>query len=135
MRRPNWRPREKWFVQEFSAWCSRFGCYLVDIPDAIVSRGQVVIREKQRPADSVLITPTALCLIEFKVGGVTQSDHQRLREKIYNNINPNAYYVIRKWQQKRNGRLNDCYDIKQNGELVARLASIQEVVNYFKELL
>jgi hypothetical protein len=66
---------------------------------------------------------------------VTQSDHQRLREKIYNNINPNAYYVIRKWQQKRNGRLNDCYDIKQNGELVARLASIQEVVNYFKELL
>ncbi len=122
------------FVKDFSTVCSYSRMLLVDIPDAIIFRGQKTITEKQRPADAVLITPNALFLIEFKANRGQQSYHQKLKEKHYTSINRSSYYVVRRNNKidRKTGKTCYVYTVEQDNQKLFQSTDIVELVNYFK---
>jgi hypothetical protein len=125
---------EAMFVKDFAVACRYNGALLVDIPDAIIFRGQKTITEKRRPADSVLITPNGLFLIEFKANRTQQSQHQKQSEKLFNRVNNKAYYVVRRSLRKnRNtGAVSYVYTVEQNLQKIYQTSCIIDLVNYFK---
>jgi len=94
-----------------------------------------IIRESQKkaPYDCVLTTPTRMYALELKAGTGRQKDHQKQRERLINSVNPNAYFVIRKWESKKRGTplYTNIYDIMQDQKVIKRCYQPDQVIKYF----
>ena len=128
---------EKRFQKDLATTAAVMNCLIIDIPDMIVPKGWVKQRdfkEARRPFDCILVTGTKMFGIELKYAGGTQSVHQKQKERLYNSVNPKAYYVVRKWQsKKRNTPMTTTYyDIKQDGKVIFRTEYMPDIIDWFK---
>ncbi len=131
--------REAIFERILTKFAGLFKCKYVKIPDPIIPKGWVKpddFKERKRPCDAFLICPNNVFLIEAKVGKTQQSKHQKIKDLLYNEINKNAYFVIRKTEVvKRNTPLSEtCYDIEQKGKRIQRFYNLEEIFRFFKSI-
>ena len=118
--------KESEFCKLFADTASLLKCKVVDIPDTkmINANNRHFNKEKRRPFDFILVTPTEKFFIEAKVAYRKQKDHQIATE----NWLGSDYYVIRRRKTKKRGAI---YSVEQKQIQIYETQDISGLVKYF----
>ena len=132
------KPRKKtehYFEQILEHMSPLFKCAYIKIPDAIYTKdivdareSGIKIRERRRPFDGVLITPTGVFCIEAKQGSNSLMPHQLVTYHHLMSVNKTSIYIVRMRRYKE----RDDYIVEQpeHNELF-RTSELQEFFAWF----
>lgn len=120
------------FVKDFTQVAEYQGYRVFIIPDpmGITEDNRFYNREKKRPFDFVLITPNRVYCIEAKYQYGKQLDHQAETERKMRQVNPGAYYLIRKKMNTQKTKVT--YTVEQAGIIIFTCSDLLDLVNLFK---